>query len=460
MEAIKKHRHHLIALAIFFLAFFLRVYRLPEFIAYHQDQVRDLIYIKDHFDKGEMILLGPKASVGNFFLAPFWYYLMSATYLFSHSPVAPASMVALLNAIAAPLIYFFCRRFFNEKIAVVSALLYAVSPFSIEYSRFAWNPNPIPFFTIISLYFLYLYLDNRNKIQKNFIYFAVIFANLTFQLHYQGFLLVIAVFLFPLFKKDWKRLIISSLIFMLMLSPFFFYEIKNNYPNLKEIFSFLGRTTSGHSFGIMNSFKAFVKDYPEFIARNLFFGFLPLGLIFSVVTYFICLKNIFCRCSKKDPNKKNIFIIYSVLLLTLFAYRQWIVPYYLLVLIIPLVVMIAILFEKVFFLMIPLIIINLIMSPAFAKTDSSLYFFKKVVKTIRQYNLPENCIAYQIENSDLKFTPKAVSYLLDSNDEDGIKNGDCQKKLMICEIKKCDRIAVSVIAESEKLNLKLIELKK
>jgi hypothetical protein len=83
-------------LLIFFLGFFLRIYRLDEFISFHQDQVRDLLYVKDHFEKKQMILLGPKASVGDFYLPPFWYYLMSFAYLFSKSPISPAILVVYL----------------------------------------------------------------------------------------------------------------------------------------------------------------------------------------------------------------------------------------------------------------------------------------------------------------------------------------------------------------------------
>ncbi|MGB9883142.1 MAG: glycosyltransferase family 39 protein, partial [Microgenomates group bacterium] len=211
---------------VFFLTFFLRFFDLPRFISYHQDQVRDLLYVKKHFDNHQIILLGPKASVGNFYLPPFWYYLMTIAYFFSPSPLAPAFMVVILNSLTVVFIYIFAKKFFDQKTAIFSSLLYAVSPISIEYSRFAWNPNLIPFFTILTLYFLFLYLFEKN----NLLYFVlgVIFANLSLQLHYQGFIIFSFYFLaILLFKKlDLKKLFLYIFLNLILVLPFLIYEFR------------------------------------------------------------------------------------------------------------------------------------------------------------------------------------------------------------------------------------------
>ncbi|MDO9028088.1 MAG: glycosyltransferase family 39 protein, partial [Candidatus Roizmanbacteria bacterium] len=241
---------------VFLLGFFLRIFRLPDFISYHQDQVRDLFYVQNHFEQGKIILLGPKASVGNFFLPPFWYYLMSLVYIFSPSPLAPAFLVVVLNSLTVVIIYLFCQKFFDKKTAIFSSLLYAVSPFSIEYSRFAWNPNPIPFFTALSIYFLFSYFYEK---RTTWFYLSLITASLTFQLHYQGFLLVAAIFLVSLLKKDYKNFLLGSVTFIFLLSPFFISELQNGFQNTKEIVYFLEKTAQGKSFGIKNSIKAFTQ---------------------------------------------------------------------------------------------------------------------------------------------------------------------------------------------------------
>ncbi len=454
MKLIKKHKTLIVVFGVFLLALFLRVYRLPEFIAYHQDQVRDLQYVKEHVETGKFIYLGPKASVGNFFLAPLWYYLMQITYFFSHSPVAPALMVAVLNSAAVVLLYFFSATFFSSGAAVIASLLYAVSPFSIEYSRFAWNPNPIPFFTIIAIYSLYIYIY---KNRKNFIYVAVVASNFAFQLHYQGFLLVAAVFIFPLMKKDWKRLVLSGILFIGLLTPFIIYEVSNGYPNMSQIASFLGKTTEGRSLGVANSLKVFTQDYPEFISRVLFFGNKTLGIIFSLVTYFMVLKSFLLKKfnGKKNP-QDNLLFVFSILLLTLFAYRQWIVPYYLLVTLIPLIVIAVLAFGRFKWLLIILVLANLATSPAFSKTDSSLRFFEKSVNEIRKLGVSESCIEYEIEDPDFKFTPNAVKYLVDYQGYSYPENSHCEKRLVFCQNTLCDKIKGVKKLKSNFLGLSLI----
>lgn len=455
MKFIKKHQILLTAIGLFILAIFLRTFRLPEFIAYHQDQVRDLLYVKDYLRNGNFIYLGPKASVGNFYLAPLWYYLMAITYMISRSPIAPALMVAILNSSAVVVLYFFMKRFFDVKSAVIASLLYAVSPFSIEYSRFAWNPNPIPLFAIIAIYCLCIYIYTE---RKNFFYLAVIAANFSFQLHYQGFLLVAAVFLFPLLRKDWKRLLLSALLFIGLLAPFLIYELNNGYPNLSQIVSFLGRTTTGRSLGFINSLRAFTIDYPEFVARVLFFGNKILGLVFSLVTYALILKNMI---TKKAVNKwgafKVIHLVFAILLLTLFAYRQWIVPYYLLVAVIPLIIVATVNLGRFKILLLALVAVNLALSPAFAKTDSSFIFFQNSLSEIKKSTLSKNCIEYKINDPDLKFARSAVDYLSDLESYEYPIDQPCKKRLVFCETNLCDKIKGISKLESQFLGLSLIE---
>ncbi|MFZ6035204.1 MAG: ArnT family glycosyltransferase [Patescibacteria group bacterium] len=455
MKFIKENTAIITAFLLFLLALFLRTCRLPEFIAYHQDQVRDLYFIKEHFDATSFIWLGPKASVGNFYLAPLWYYLMGVSYLFSHSPTAPALMVAVLNSAATIVLYFFIRRFFDNRTAVISSLLYAVSPFSIEYSRFAWNPNPIPFFVILAVYALFIYIYDQNK--GNYIYLAVAASNLAFQSHYQGFLLVAAVFVFPLLKRDWKRFAWSIVFFVVLLAPFLLYEFVNGYPNISQILSFLGRTTHGRSLGVANSLRVFTNDYPEFIARVAFFGYKPLGIVASFMTYFIVAKNIFIKTTKENAREKTLSLIFFILLLTLFVYRQWIVPYYLLVALIPLIIVMTVAMGKFKPLLIVLVMANLALSPAFAKTDSSLRFFEKSLDVVRQSRLSENCIYYEISDPDLMFAPKALEYLAFYQGYRYPKNLFCHETLVFCQKDLCDKINGVEQLRSDFLGVRLIK---
>lgn len=390
---------------VFLLGFFLRVFRLPYYISYHQDQVRDLFYIKDHFEKGSLILLGPKASVGNFFLPPFWYYLMSVAYIFSKSPLAPAALIALLSSITAIVIFIFMKRFFDQKLAFIAATLYAVSPLSIEYSRFAWNPNPIPLFVISTFYFLYGFLFEKAEQdkEKNFL-LGTITANLAFQLHYQGLIIFIFYFLAILFsrKLSWKRFLQFIIVNFVLVLPFVIYEAKNGLRNTSGIINFLIASQSAVKlklFGLPFFAKFIVKDFSFFLARVMFFKSQLLGyfafLIFSVSLGY---KTLFIRKQNRYEIPLILFLVFSLLML--FFYKNSLIDFYLLFMI-PVVIVYFVLTARkilgerltllIFFI---LIMINLFKSPAFGAYDKTFLWIRESIKKVTTKK--DYCLAYNI----------------------------------------------------------------
>ncbi|KKQ24369.1 MAG: hypothetical protein US40_C0005G0043 [Candidatus Roizmanbacteria bacterium GW2011_GWC2_37_13] len=392
---------------LFFISLFLRLFRLPHYISYHQDQVRDLFYIKEYFEQGKLILLGPKASVGNFFLPPFWYYLMSLAYTFSKSPLAPAALTAILGSLTTVVIYLFAKKLFDEKLAFLTASLYAVSPLSIEYSRFAWNPNPIPLFVILSFYFLYKFLYDKDE--KSF-YFGAITSNLAFQLHYQGLVIFIFYFLTVLFAKklNLKRISKFLIINLVLVSPFIIYELQNNFKNTLGIINFLISSqsiTKLKLFGIPFFVKFIVKDFSLFLARVMFFksqilGYFGLLVLFiSLISFafkfFIVRNKNFCSLPCK---LLNFFLLFSFLML--YFYKNSLIDFYLLFLI-PIVIIYFVLISKnllgekitalLFFI---LILIDIIKSPAFGPYDKTFIWIRESIKKVTTKK--DYCLAYNI----------------------------------------------------------------
>ncbi len=399
---------------VFLLAFFLRAIRLPDFISYHQDQVRDLFYVQNHFQQGQTILLGPKASVGNFFLPPFWYYLMDFAYLFSSSPVAPAFAVVFFGSLTTIFIYLFCEKFLDRKIAFFSALLYAVSPLSIDYSRFAWNPNPIPFFTMVTFYFLFLYIYE----QKNYgLILGAIAANLALQLHYQG-MVVLAFFFLALITskkisiKQFVKLIIINLILFL---PFFIHEFGRRFENTKGILDFLFTTQSGSTlkfFGIPFFIKFILRDFSAFIGSTLFFK----NQIFGFVGLFILGFSLFF-VKLKQPALSLIkhFLIFSFVML--FFYKNSLINFYLLFLI-PIIIIYLVSIADNFFpkkigniILFLIILLNIYFSPTFGKTDGTYIAVQNAVNLVAKYT--NYCPSYRI--FDQNYIKSKYQYLFSIN---------------------------------------------
>ena len=133
---------------------------------------------------GHLTLLGPTSSVGGFFLGPVYYYFMAPfLWLFNYNPVGPAVMVGLFGVATVWLVYKTGKEFFNASVGLVAAFLYSISPVVIAYSRSSWNPNLMPFFTLLALYVLYKAVNRKGAGGREFIVCGILLGILM-QLHY------------------------------------------------------------------------------------------------------------------------------------------------------------------------------------------------------------------------------------------------------------------------------------
>src|SRR3989344_997489 len=182
------------------VASFFRLYRMEDYITFLGDEGRDVLIVYDILH-GDLTLLGPTASVGGFFLGPIYYYFMAPfLWLFNYSPVGPAVMVAIFGIATVFLIYKIGKEFFSAPIGLIASGLYAISPLVIIYSRSSWNPNLMPFFSLLTVYVLY-----KALIKNSFKLFILcgFLLGITIQLHYLAlFLGSIIVFYVALIRKS------------------------------------------------------------------------------------------------------------------------------------------------------------------------------------------------------------------------------------------------------------------
>lgn len=257
-----------ILLVILLLASFMRLYRISDYMTFLGDEGRDAIVAKDILH-GHFTLLGPRASAGDFFLGPVYYYLMAPFLLLSnYDPVGPAIMVALFGIVTVFLVYYVGKHFFNRDAALIGACLYAVSPLVIAYSRSSWNPNLMPFASLILIYLLYKAVTKQSL--KLFLFIGFVLG-IAIQLHYLTTILFVVVFFYVLFgdvlksKKDLAIRLVKhyGLIlagFFVTVSPFLLFELKHGFPNTKAIFKFVISGNNSEGYAIGQSFTGNILD--------------------------------------------------------------------------------------------------------------------------------------------------------------------------------------------------------
>jgi 4-amino-4-deoxy-L-arabinose transferase-like glycosyltransferase len=245
----------------------LRLYRIPEYMTFLGDEGRDAIVVRRLLVEADPILIGPGTSIGDMYLGPLYYYLMAPFLLLAgYSPVGPAVMVALLGVATIFFVWYVTAGWFGEqKVAGVSlhvgalmaAVLYAIAPVVIYYSRSSWNPNIMPFFALLTIYSIWKFWarDEYRWMVVGLISFAFVL-----QSHYLGLLLIPVIGLFwflklvsetrkvggvgklklgKLIRGDFvKHSLVSFGIFLLLMSPLVIFDFRHDWMNFKAMKKF------------------------------------------------------------------------------------------------------------------------------------------------------------------------------------------------------------------------------
>lgn len=233
----------LIIIAILLVAGILRFYNLPGYIQFLGDQGRDVLVVMHMIVDHQWTLLGPNASVGGFFTGPIYYYFMIPfLWLWRLDPVGPTVMAALFGIATVGMVYILTKILFGERAAVIAAFLTAISPKMVDISRYSWNPNPVPFFALLTIFFLYWGANSRRLVGT---FLAGVSLGIMFQLHYIDLVFVPIVGLALLFvykPREWLvqiPMVIGG--FILGDSLFLIFEIRHGFPNLRSVFEFITR---------------------------------------------------------------------------------------------------------------------------------------------------------------------------------------------------------------------------
>jgi len=282
------------------------------------DQGRDALIVKRIALLQNFPAIGPPSSIGEVFLGPFYYYLVAPFLVLTRlNPVGLALGVALLSSVGIYVAY----RIAKKTISPIGAFYFFVlTTFSFELvriSRFSWNPNLLPYFSFITLFFFTKALEEKNKRRTLYTLLFGLFFGLSFQLHHLAGLLALpigAFFLFELIRQKKLHLFTVPLIsigaFLLTLTPLAIFELRHQFLNTKNLVSVFTQqniVSSGslyvRLYEINNKFMEFAFHYPlsSFVALFLLIGILVISIV---------------KCSKKY----NAFVVINILAVPLYLF--------------------------------------------------------------------------------------------------------------------------------------------
>ena len=280
-----KTQHVFIFLVL--LGSFLRLYRLRETLQFLGDQGRDALIVRNMLINHHPALIGPVTSVGNMYLGPFYYYFMLFPLMLSYpDPSGPAFAVALVGIATLVLLFKLGKQVVGERATLIATALYAVAPLVIQNVRYSWNPNIVPFFSLLFFYHLFGAYKGKNS---QWAWVGLWFSILV-QLHYitlilgmfAGLLWIYRLVVQAQQKSVSKSFVVSTLlaigIFIISLAPLFVFDIRHEYLNSKAFVAFF--TGSGEHFQFISAIKKIVVSIVNLWVRNILGLFLlfPTGV--------------------------------------------------------------------------------------------------------------------------------------------------------------------------------------
>ncbi|MBU1089069.1 glycosyltransferase family 39 protein, partial [Patescibacteria group bacterium] len=325
---------------ILLLSAFLRLFKISDYMEFLGDQGRDVVLVAKFLKERDLMFIGPQTSIGNMYLGPLYYYLMAPFLLFSNfNPVGPAIMVALFSVATTFLIYLLAKKYLNHPTALIASFLYSISPVIIKYSSFSWNPNIMPFFSLLFIWSIY-----QVFIQKKYKFLILSSISFIFCLnsHYLALLLlpVFAIYFFyysvilsqskdpvGINKQFIKYSLYALLLFFLSLLPQILFDIKHNGQNINSLIKFftIRQTTVN-----LKVYKAIPQIWPLFrqIITRLIAGKNEIwGSLISTLLFFGFLFS-FLKTRKQSSFLLLLYIWLIIGILGLGLYKQHIYDHY------------------------------------------------------------------------------------------------------------------------------------
>ena len=245
LKYFRKNWVYLVLALIIIAAIGIRVYHFSSGLHFGMDQARDAYLVKKAVLDGpsQLPLLGPRAGGTFVRLGPVFYYFqyLSAKLFGSTSPPVFAYPDLLFSILVIPLFFFFLKLFFKNTTALLVTALFAFNFVIIQFSRFAWNPNSIPFWTLLTFFALFRAVDEKRKIKK-YLWLVLVAVGwaVAGQLHFVVLAAIpITIFFFLLWTGkwrnfSWKEAALFFAIVVIFFAPMILSDIKMSGDNIKQ----------------------------------------------------------------------------------------------------------------------------------------------------------------------------------------------------------------------------------
>ncbi len=307
-------RNNLPLIAILFLGAILRFYNYPDRWGIAYDQAWFATIAHYALDTYQLPLLGPFASGGPFQTGGEWFWvLMLGIAPFPYVVNAPWIFLTVLSVVQIFVSYVLGVVYKNKSFGLLLAFLCAISSTLVLQSTNLTNQMLISMISTVFLIFSILYL----RIPKiSTLFYASLCVGLASAMHFQGVILLPALFLLILVSKSFqfKRIVTVILGVVVPWLPVLYVDTQNNFFNTINILTYYKNPQSQASYEVLGRrWLTFIFDYIPtswgyVVGGNRWMGYLEVTLVSLLV-----LK----KFIKRKITKEFLFVISTIATLTI-----------------------------------------------------------------------------------------------------------------------------------------------
>jgi 4-amino-4-deoxy-L-arabinose transferase-like glycosyltransferase len=166
--------------------------------------------------------------------APLYIYLLAPFFALSRSPAAFTIGWGLISTAAVGFCYWIGRQFFNEKIGLMAAALFAVSPWAVIYSRKIWPQDFLPVFCTALLWMWYKFLIEE---KRRYLLGIVLLSVAAWQAHLTATNLIVmggVLWLVCRYPLNWKQIGIGLGVNLVLLLPYINFQMQQNWEDFRR----------------------------------------------------------------------------------------------------------------------------------------------------------------------------------------------------------------------------------
>ncbi len=394
----KKYLILFLLFLILIIAAFLRFNKLDQSLDFGGDLGRDALAAKRIIVDHKLTLIGPRASAGDFYLGPFYFYFISLPLLiFNLSPLGPVYWSAFFGVLSVVLVFVLGKDLWGEEQGLLGAFLYSISPVVVSYSRVSGNYTHLPFFALFAVWTFWRWLKQRRPL---YLLLVAVSCGIGLQLHYSAILLLLFFFLCLIWHKInlWQfksQLLLSALAFVFLMSPLFFFDLRHHWINSRGLLNYFFGESGSQVRQLVGSgswsFKGSLIFFTRALLKVLWPFSEPLGR-FTFLGLAILAGLLFLKRRLLSPASKYLLALLLFAIVFSSFYKGYLADYYLsLVFFVPILLLADFLvsyFRKGgFFLIAALLVLGGTLSPivrniSFSQSARSLTKIEKIAKLI------------------------------------------------------------------------------